>query len=114
MTSVVESGYDCLVNVGYVANSWYLDNLDQTWANAYGVDMRASVPPHLQAKVLGGHGEMWGSRSAYFVRGAFNGAWSRRETCLTLSMQARRWTPRTSTVRSGRASPRSVSDYGAV
>ena len=24
ITEVVESGYDCLVNVGYVADSWYL------------------------------------------------------------------------------------------
>ena len=60
ITEVVESGYDCLVNVGYVADSWYLDNLDATWDRAYGVDLRAAVPPRLQAKVLGGHGEMWG------------------------------------------------------
>ena len=36
------------------------DNLDVTWDKAYGVDLRAAVPTHLQAKVLGGHGEMWG------------------------------------------------------
>ena len=54
------AGYDCLVNVGYVADSWYLDNLDSTWDKAYGVDLRAAVPKHVQAKVLGGHGEMWG------------------------------------------------------
>ena len=60
ITEVVESGYDCLVNVGYVTNSWYLDNLGTTWDKAYGVDLRAAVPPHFQAKVLGGHGEMWG------------------------------------------------------
>ena len=60
ITEVVESGYDCLLNVGYVADSWYLDNLDVTWAQAYASDPRASVPSHLQAKVLGGHGEMWG------------------------------------------------------
>ena len=60
VTAVVQNGYDCLVNVGYVADSWYLDNLDSTWDRAYGVDLRESVPPHLQSKVLGGHGEMWG------------------------------------------------------
>ena len=60
ITEVVQNGYDCLVNVGYVANAWYPDNLDVTWDKAYGFDPRASVPPHLQAKVLGGHGEMWG------------------------------------------------------
>jgi hexosaminidase len=60
ITEVVQSGYDCLVNVGYVTNSWYLDNLDSTWDRAYGVDLRASVPLQLRSKVLGGHGEMWG------------------------------------------------------
>lgn len=60
VTAVVESGFDVLVNVGYVADSWYLDNLDVTWDKAYKFDPRASVPQHLQSKVLGGHGEMWG------------------------------------------------------
>ena len=36
------------------------DNLDVTWDKAYGFDPRASVPPLLRSKVLGGHGEMWG------------------------------------------------------
>ena len=31
-----------------------------TWDKAYGVDLRATVPPHLRSRVLGGHGEMWG------------------------------------------------------
>ena len=84
VTEVVESGYDCLVNVGYVADSWYLDNLDVTWAQAYASDPRATVPPHLQTKVLGGHGEMWGPfRRLVFVVPS-TGPWSRRETCLTL------------------------------
>ena len=60
ITEVVQNGYDCLVNVGYVTNSWYLDNLGTTWDKAYGFDPRGSVPPNLQSKVLGGHGEMWG------------------------------------------------------
>ena len=71
------AGYDCLVNVGYVANSWYLDNLDVTWDKAYGFDPRASVPPLLRSKVLGGHGEMWGrARRDVFVAPS-TGPWSR-------------------------------------
>ena len=31
-----------------------------TWDKAYGFNPRASVPPLLRSKVLGGHGEMWG------------------------------------------------------
>lgn len=60
VTAVVAAGYDVLVNVGYVDNSWYLDNLDVTWDKAYKFDPRVSVPQHLRSKVLGGHGEMWG------------------------------------------------------
>ena len=62
VSAVVGAGYDCLVNVGYVADSWYLDNIGVNWAQAYASDPRASVPSHLQAKVLGGQGEMWGER----------------------------------------------------
>ena len=48
------------MNVGYVENSWYLDNLDVQWNEAYGFKPRVSVPARLRSKVLGGHGEMWG------------------------------------------------------
>jgi hexosaminidase len=61
VTEVVANGYDTLVNVGYVADSWYLDNLNVNWTSVYRNDPCAGVPDDLcAAHVLGGHGEMWG------------------------------------------------------
>jgi len=60
VTEVVANGYDTLVNVGYVDQSWYLDNLDVAWAAVYSKDPCEGVPDDLCPLVLGGHGEMWG------------------------------------------------------
>ena len=56
------SANNVLLNVGYVAKSWYLDNLNVDWAAVYANDPCAGgMPDDLCKKhVLGGHGEMWG------------------------------------------------------
>jgi hexosaminidase len=60
VTEVVANGYQVLVNVGYDALSWYLDNLNVKWDKVYLNDPCHNVPDDLCAKyVLGGHGEMW-------------------------------------------------------
>jgi len=60
VTEVVAGGYQVLVNVGYDALSWYLDNLAVTWDKVYLNEPCAGVPDNLCPLVLGGHGEMWG------------------------------------------------------
>merc|ERR1712146_99936 len=46
---------------GYFQNSWYLDNLNVNWTAVYANDPCDGVPTDaLCAKILGGHGEMWG------------------------------------------------------
>jgi len=35
LTEVAANGYEMLVNVGYVPESWYLDNLDVNWRAVY-------------------------------------------------------------------------------
>jgi len=60
VTEVVADGYNVLVNVGYFPLSWYLDNLDVTWAKVYQNEPCNGVPDNLCPLVLGGHGEMWG------------------------------------------------------
>ena len=61
VTAVLADGFDVLRNVGYSSNSWYLDNLEVGWEAVYGADPCEDVPStRLCAKVLGGHGEMWG------------------------------------------------------
>ena len=60
VTEVVANGYDVIRNVGYDATSWYLDNLDVSWAKVYANEPCDSIPDPLCHKVLGGHGEMWG------------------------------------------------------
>jgi len=61
VTEVVALGYNVLRNVGYYPKSWYLDNLDINWAAVYQNEPCDGIPTdELCAKVLGGHGEMWG------------------------------------------------------
>jgi len=61
VTEVVALGYDTLVNVGYNAKSWYLDNLNVQWDAVYSNEPCDGVPDDLcNAHVIGGHGEMWG------------------------------------------------------
>jgi hexosaminidase len=61
VTEVVANGYNVLINVGYVAKSWYLDNLNVNWTAVYANEPCEGVPDDLCAdKILGGHGEMWG------------------------------------------------------
>ena len=58
VTEVVAAGYDVLLNVGYTANSWYLDNTDVIWQNVYQNEPCTGVPDELCPLVLGGHGEV--------------------------------------------------------
>jgi len=60
VTEVVALGYNVLLNVGYDAQSWYLDNLNVKWDAVYSQEPCAGVPDSLCDKILGGHGEMWG------------------------------------------------------
>ena len=60
VTEVVADGYNVLLNVGYDANSWYLDNLNVNWTAVYLNEPCENVPDELCPKILGGHGEMWG------------------------------------------------------
>lgn len=61
VTEVVALGYDVLRNVGYDNVSWYLDNLNVKWDAVYQNEPCKGIPTdELCAKVLGGHGEMWG------------------------------------------------------
>jgi hexosaminidase len=61
VTEVVALGYDVLRNVGYDNVSWYLDNLNVKWDAVYQNEPCQGIPTDdLCAKVLGGHGEMWG------------------------------------------------------
>ena len=53
ITEVASNGYDVLVNVGYVAKSWYLDNLNVNWTAVYANDPCDGVPDDLcEAKIL--------------------------------------------------------------
>lgn len=60
VTEVVADGYNVLINVGYDADSWYLDNLGVAWAQVYQNEPCYGVPDNLCPLILGGHGEMWG------------------------------------------------------
>jgi len=60
VTQVVALGYNVLINVGYVKDSWYLDNLAVTWDNVYINEPCVGVPDSLCPMIYGGHGEMWG------------------------------------------------------
>merc|ERR1712166_183423 len=60
VTEVVADGYNVLLNVGYDATSWYLDNLNVNWSAVYKQDPCGGSPPELCKLILGGHGEMWG------------------------------------------------------
>ena len=60
VTEPLADGYNAIVNVGYDALSWYLDNLQVDWEHVYMNEPCAGVPDHLCPMVLGGHGEMWG------------------------------------------------------
>ena len=60
VTECLANGYDVLLNVGYNAQSWYLDNLAVNWTAVYAQEPCAGVPDDLCSKILGGHGEMWG------------------------------------------------------
>ena len=44
VTEVVANGYNVLRNVGYDANSWYLDNLNVNWSKVYANEPCAGVP----------------------------------------------------------------------
>jgi hexosaminidase len=60
VTEVVANGYQVLLNVGYNAKSWYLDNLQVKWDAVYSNEPCDGVPDDLCPLILGGHGEMWG------------------------------------------------------
>jgi hexosaminidase len=66
VTEVVALGYDVIRNVGYNNVSWYLDNLNVRWDALYQNEPCHGIPndptgaSDLCARVLGGHGEMWG------------------------------------------------------
>jgi hexosaminidase len=60
VTQVVALGYNVLIDVGYVEDSWYLDNLDVTWDQSYLNEPCVGVPDSLCPMIFGGHGEMWG------------------------------------------------------
>eukprot|EP00656_Telonema_subtile_P016112 TRINITY_DN1849_c0_g1_i1.p1 TRINITY_DN1849_c0_g1~~TRINITY_DN1849_c0_g1_i1.p1 ORF type:complete len:519 (+),score=106.62 TRINITY_DN1849_c0_g1_i1:215-1771(+) len=60
VTEVVANGYQVLLNVGYDADSWYLDNLAVNWSAVYSNEPCTGVPDDLCPMILGGHGEMWG------------------------------------------------------
>ncbi len=49
-----------LLNVGYDATSWYLDNTGTNWTAVYSQDPCGGSPDDLCKLILGGHGEMWG------------------------------------------------------
>tara|TARA_B100000780_G_C20714704_1_gene284109 strand:+ start:214 stop:504 length:291 start_codon:yes stop_codon:yes gene_type:complete len=38
VTEVAANGYDVLINVGYVAKSWYLDNLNVNWTGTFKIE----------------------------------------------------------------------------
>lgn len=60
VTEVVADGYNVLLNVGYDATSWYLDNLNVNWSAVYKQDPCGGSPAELCKLIFGGHGEMWG------------------------------------------------------
>ena len=60
VTEVVANGYQVILNVGYYANSWYLDNLNVNWTAVYANEPCTGVPDNLCPMIIGGHGEMWG------------------------------------------------------
>merc|ERR1712203_77547 len=60
VTEVLADGYQVLLNVGYNAKSWYLDNLNVKWDAVYSNEPCAGVPDDLCHMIIGGHGEMWG------------------------------------------------------
>ena len=60
VTEVVANGYQVLLNVGYHAHSWYLDNLNSVWSDVYTNEPCTGVPDSLCPMIIGGHGEMWG------------------------------------------------------
>ena len=39
VTEVAANGYDVLINVGYVAKSWYLDNLNVNWTGTFKIEI---------------------------------------------------------------------------
>lgn len=47
VTEVVANGYNVLLNVGYDATSWYLDNLNVNWTAVYAQDPCGGSPPEL-------------------------------------------------------------------
>merc|ERR1719201_2978956 len=60
VTQVLADGYQVILNVGYNAKSWYLDNLNVKWDAVYSNEPCDGVPDDLCGLILGGHGEMWG------------------------------------------------------
>jgi len=60
VTEVLADGYNVLLNVGYDASSWYLDNLNVKWDAVYKQEPCEGVPDSLCPLILGGHGEQWG------------------------------------------------------
>ncbi|CAK0847582.1 unnamed protein product [Prorocentrum cordatum] len=61
VTEVVANGYDVLINVATGDKPWYLDYLNIKWDAVYRNDPCHGIPTdELCARVLGGHGEMWG------------------------------------------------------
>jgi hexosaminidase len=90
VTQVVALGYNVLINVGYVSDSWYLDNLDVTWDAVYGNEPCVGVPASLCPMIYGGHGEMWGE--TVDVSDLQQTVWPKLG-----SIAERLWSPRTTT-----------------
>jgi len=89
VTQVVADGYNVLINVGYVEDSWYLDNLEVTWDASYLNEPCQGVPDSLCPMIYGGHGEMWG------------------ETCDASDLQVKVW-PKLAAIAERLWSPRST------
>jgi hexosaminidase len=90
VTQVVADGYNVLINVGYVADSWYLDNLDVTWDHVYMNEPCTGVPDSLCPMIYGGHGEMWGE--TVDVSSLQQKVWPKLS-----SIAERLWSPRSTT-----------------
>ncbi|MDC3321803.1 family 20 glycosylhydrolase [bacterium] len=60
VTEVLANGYNVLLNVGDVQNSWYLDHLNVNFSAVYLNEPCAGIPDDLCSLILGGNGEMWG------------------------------------------------------
>jgi hexosaminidase len=60
---VVADGYQTLVDIGYCATSWYLDNVHNSWDSFYQNEPCLNISDaDCSQYVLGGEGAMWGEK----------------------------------------------------